>query len=161
MPKSSSAIFLWASPEPAIPWDSEAPKVSKSCAPWGGGGTGPPPWEHVRLQQDMEDSTRNQQPWLTACTYPLAPSSLLIGMQFPSLHPEDSLDPSQETHPIQHGLKFKHIKDTPQVKYELCAVQNSSRFKHVFWHSPEPESWCSEFKSSCWKMSYSTKPGDC
>ena len=159
MPKSSSAIFLWTSPGPAVPWGSEPPRVSKPCAPWGGGDAEAAPWEPVGLQQDAEDSPRNWQPWLTVCTDPLAPFSLLIGMQFPSLHPEDSLDPSQETHPIQHGLKFKHIKDTSQVKYELCAVQNSSRFKHVFWHSPEPELWCSEVKSSCWKMSSSTKPG--
>lgn len=139
MPKSSSAIFLWTSPGPTIPRASEPPRVSKPCAPWGGRDAGPAPWQHTGLQQDTEDSTRNRQPWFTACTYPLATSSLLMGMQFPSLHPEDSLDPNQETHSIQHGLKFRHIKDTPQVKYELFAVQNSSRFKHVLWHSPEPE----------------------
>lgn len=74
---------------------------------------GPAPWEHVGLRQDTEDSAGNRQPWLTARTGPLAASSLLIGMQFPSLHPEDSLDPSQKPHPIQHGLKFEHNKDTP------------------------------------------------
>lgn len=107
-------MFLWTSPGAAIPWGSKPHRGSKSSA-LGDGRLSPQ--DHDGLRQETKDSTRNWQAWLTGCTYPLAPSSLVIGMQFLSFHPEDSLDLSQETHPIQHGLKFKHLKDTPQVKY--------------------------------------------
>lgn len=96
-----------------IPWGSEPPKPASSV-PLGRG-----LWDLLQGPRwavaGQEDSPRNQ-PWLPACTYPLAPSPLLIGMQFPSLHPEDSLDPLQETHPIQHRLKFQHVRGTLQVK---------------------------------------------
>lgn len=111
-------IFLFVSKESTQQTDlALTPRAPRPRAGWGQTCS----MGHAGLQWDAKENTSSRQPQFPS---PFTPSTLVIGMQFPSSYPQDSWDPSQESYLILHGLNSSILKTNLKSRMScmLCKI---------------------------------------